>query len=38
MKLGGTRHSWEDNIKLFIKETGYVDADWINLAEVRNQW
>ena len=38
MKLGGTRHRWEDNIKLFTKETGYVDVDWIHLAEVRNQW
>jgi hypothetical protein len=38
MKLGGPRHRWEDNIKLFIKETVYVDVDWINLAEVRNQW
>jgi hypothetical protein len=38
MKLGEPRHRWEDNIKLFIKETGYVDVDWINLAQVRNQW
>ena len=38
MKLGGTRHRWEDNIKMFIKEMGYMDVDWINLAEVRNQW
>jgi hypothetical protein len=38
MKLGGPRHRWEDNIKLFIKDRGYVDVDWINLARVRNQW
>ena len=38
MTLGRPRHRWEDNIKLFIKETGYVDVDCINLAQVRNQW
>jgi hypothetical protein len=37
IKLGESRHRWEDNIKLFIKETGYVNVDWINLAQVRNQ-
>jgi hypothetical protein len=36
--LGRLRHNWEDNIKMDIRETGYSDMDWINLAHGRDQW
>jgi hypothetical protein len=28
---------WKDNIKTHLKETGWPDMDWINLAEDRNK-
>jgi hypothetical protein len=30
--------SWEGNIKINLKEVGYVNVDWINLAQDRGQW
>jgi hypothetical protein len=36
--LGRLRHSWEDNIRMDIKEIGWDDVDWIHLAQGRNQW
>jgi hypothetical protein len=35
--LGKSRHRWEDNIKMYFKETGWVDVDWIHLAQDRGQ-
>ncbi|KAJ4445480.1 hypothetical protein ANN_07288 [Periplaneta americana] len=32
------RRRWEDNIKMDLKEVGYDDRDWINLAQDRDQW
>ncbi|KAJ4441770.1 hypothetical protein ANN_11628 [Periplaneta americana] len=32
------RRRWEDNIKLDLKEMGYDDGDWINLAQDRDRW
>ncbi|KAJ4439781.1 hypothetical protein ANN_07909 [Periplaneta americana] len=36
--LGRPRRSWEDNIKMDLREVGYDDRDWINLAQDRYQW
>ncbi|KAJ4444348.1 hypothetical protein ANN_06140 [Periplaneta americana] len=35
--LGRPRHRWED-IKMDLREVGYDDRDWINLAQDREQW
>jgi hypothetical protein len=29
----GNRHTWENNIKLDLQETGWEDISWINLAQ-----
>ncbi|KAJ4450389.1 hypothetical protein ANN_01813 [Periplaneta americana] len=36
--LGRPRRRWEDNIKMDLREMGYDDRDWINLAQDRDQW
>ncbi|KAJ4450642.1 hypothetical protein ANN_02071 [Periplaneta americana] len=36
--LGRLRCSWEDNIKMDLREVGYDGRDWINLAQDRDQW
>ncbi|KAJ4430177.1 hypothetical protein ANN_22387 [Periplaneta americana] len=36
--LGRPRRRWEDNIKMGLREVGYDDRDWINLAQDRDQW
>ncbi|KAJ4426655.1 hypothetical protein ANN_26453 [Periplaneta americana] len=36
--LGRPRRRWEDNIKMDLREVGYVDRDWINLAQDRDRW
>ncbi|KAJ4438642.1 hypothetical protein ANN_14589 [Periplaneta americana] len=36
--LGRPRRRWEDNIKMDLREVGYDDRDWINLAQVRDRW
>ncbi|KAJ4435558.1 hypothetical protein ANN_18174 [Periplaneta americana] len=36
--LGRSRRRWEDNIKMDLREMGYDDRDWINLAQDRDQW
>ncbi|KAJ4450877.1 hypothetical protein ANN_02309 [Periplaneta americana] len=33
--LGRPRRRWEDNIKMDLREVGYDDRDWINLAQTR---
>ncbi|KAJ4450607.1 hypothetical protein ANN_02033 [Periplaneta americana] len=35
--LGRPRRRWEDNIKMDLREVGYDDRDWINLAQDRDQ-
>jgi hypothetical protein len=30
--LGRPRHSWEDNLKMDFKGTGWKNGDWINLT------
>ncbi|KAJ4443652.1 hypothetical protein ANN_05327 [Periplaneta americana] len=34
--LGRPRRRWEDNIKMDLREVGYDDGDWINLAQDRD--
>ncbi|KAJ4426336.1 hypothetical protein ANN_27150 [Periplaneta americana] len=36
--LGRPRHRWEDNIKMDLREVGYDDREWINLAQDRDRW
>ncbi|KAJ4438385.1 hypothetical protein ANN_14330 [Periplaneta americana] len=36
--LGRPRRRWEDNIKMDLREVGYYDRDWINLAQNRDRW
>jgi hypothetical protein len=32
------RCRWEDDIKIGIREIGWDDMDWIDLAQVRDRW
>jgi hypothetical protein len=32
------RRRWEDNIKMDLREIGWGDMDWINLAQDRDRW
>jgi hypothetical protein len=34
-RLGRSRHRWEDNIKMDLKEIECEDVDWIHLAQGR---
>ncbi|KAJ4440878.1 hypothetical protein ANN_10725 [Periplaneta americana] len=36
--LGRRRRRWEDNIKMDLREVGYDNRDWINLAQNRDRW
>ncbi|KAJ4426459.1 hypothetical protein ANN_27273 [Periplaneta americana] len=36
--LGTPRRRWEDNIKIDLREVGYGDRNWINLAQDRDRW
>jgi hypothetical protein len=36
--LGKPRHSWEDNIKIDLRETEWGGVDWIDLTQDRDQW
>ncbi|KAJ4441567.1 hypothetical protein ANN_11423 [Periplaneta americana] len=36
--LGRPGRRWEDNIKMDLREVGYDDRDWINLAQDRDRW
>jgi hypothetical protein len=33
-----SRHKWEVNIKMDIKETRWEGVDWMHLAQDRDQW
>jgi hypothetical protein len=35
--LGRPRRSWEDNIRMDLREIGWGGMDWINLAQNRYQ-
>jgi hypothetical protein len=36
--LGGLRHKSEDNIKIYLRQIRWGCMDWIDLAQVRDQW
>jgi hypothetical protein len=36
--LGRPRRRWVDNIKIDLKVMGWDGMDWIDLAQVRDQW
>jgi hypothetical protein len=36
--LGRPRHRWVDNIKMDLREIVWDGADWIDLAQDRDQW
>jgi hypothetical protein len=36
--LGRPRRRWVDNIKMDLREIGWDDIDWIDLAQSRGQW
>jgi hypothetical protein len=37
-QLGRPRCRWVDNIKMYLREIGWGDMKWIDLAEDRDQW
>jgi hypothetical protein len=36
--LGRPRHRWEDGVRMNLREIGWESADWIQLAQDRDQW
>jgi hypothetical protein len=36
--LGGRKRRWEDNIRMDLKEIGWVVVDWIHVAQDKDQW
>jgi hypothetical protein len=36
--LGRPRHKWVDSIKMDLREIGWNDMDWIDLAQDMDQW
>jgi hypothetical protein len=36
--LEKSRRRWEDNIRMDLREIGWGGMDWIDLAQVRDQW
>jgi hypothetical protein len=36
--LGRPRRRWEDNRKMDLREIGFGDVDWIDLAQNRDRW
>jgi hypothetical protein len=36
--LGRSRHRWEDNIKMDLRDVGCGGVDWIDLAQDRDRW
>ena len=36
--LGRPRHKTEDNFKMGVKETGWENTNWINLAHDKDKW
>jgi hypothetical protein len=35
--IGRPRHWWEDNIKMYIRQTGWSSMDWNHLSHGRDQ-
>jgi hypothetical protein len=36
--LGRPRRGWENNIKIYLREIGFGDVDWIHWAQDRDRW
>jgi hypothetical protein len=36
--LGRPRRRWVDNIKIDLRETGWDDVDWMDMAQDGDQW
>jgi hypothetical protein len=36
--LGRPCHRWVDSIKIELRDIEWSDVDWIDLAQVRDQW
>jgi hypothetical protein len=36
--LGRPRRRWVDNIKIDLREMGWNNMDWIDVAQDRDQW
>jgi hypothetical protein len=36
--LGRPKRKWVDNVKMDLRETGWDDVDWIDMAQFRDQW
>jgi hypothetical protein len=36
--LGRSRHRWENNIRMDLREIRWEGVDWIHLAQDRDQW
>jgi hypothetical protein len=36
--LGRPRRRWVDSVKTDLREIGWNDVDWIDLAQDRDQW
>jgi hypothetical protein len=36
--LGRPRRKWEGNIKMDVLEDGWVDINWIDLAQDKDRW
>jgi hypothetical protein len=36
--LGRSRHRWDDNIRMDLREIGWGGMDWIDVAQDRDQW
>jgi hypothetical protein len=37
-QLGRPRSMWVENIEMDLREIGWYDMDWIDLAKDREQW
>jgi hypothetical protein len=37
-QLGRPRRRWKDDIRMDLKEIEWKGADWMNLAQIRDQW
>jgi hypothetical protein len=37
-QFGRSRHRWEDNIRMDLRETGWERVEYTHLAQNRDQW
>jgi hypothetical protein len=33
-----SRHGWEDNIRMYVREIGWEGLNWMHLAQGMDQW